>query len=192
MIFESEPGAPGDGRASPDIEPRMFQFLDAMPVGVLIGLPGGRPYYANDEGMRLLLQDANPSAEVLEAAKSYRACIAGTDDPYPAERGPMARALGGESVHGDDLELHRPDGTVVPLEFWATPVYGPTGSIDQVIATYVDITERRQAEAANASQAAMLNLAHDAIFVRDTASRITYWNTGCERTYGIPRAEAIG
>jgi PAS domain S-box-containing protein len=104
----------------------------------------------------------------------------------------MARALGGETVHCDDMELHRSDGTVVPLEFWATPVLGPAGSIDQVIVAYVDISERRQAESANASQAALLDLAHDAIFVRDTASRITYWNSGAERTYGFTRAEALG
>ena len=192
MIFESEPGTTPGEHTSPDIEPRMFQFLDAMPVGVFIGLPGGRPYYANDEGMQLLLQDANPSAEVLESAKAYRACLAGTDDPYPVEREPMARALAGETVHCDDLEMHRSNGTVVPLEFWATPVYGPEGSIDQVIVAYVDITERREAERANASQAALLELAHDAIFVRDTASRITYWNSGAERTYGFSRAEALG
>ena len=95
MSFASEQGTKESERDSPDIEPRMFQFLDAMPVGVFIGLPGGRPYYANAEGMQLLLQDVNPSAEVLEAAKAYRACLAGTDDPYPTEREPMARALGG-------------------------------------------------------------------------------------------------
>ena len=130
MIFESEPETTPGERAAPDIEPRMFQFLDAMPVGVFIGLPGGRPYYANAEGMQLLLQDVNPSAEMLERAKAYRACLAGTGDPYPVEREPMARALAGETVHCDDMEIRRNDGTVVPLEFWATPVYGPAGSID--------------------------------------------------------------
>src|SRR5205807_1007177 len=81
-----------------------------------------------------------------EQAKAYRACLAGTDDPYPVEREPMARALAGETVHCDDMEIHRSDGTVVPLEFWATPVFGPAGSIDQVIVAYVDISERREAE----------------------------------------------
>ena len=192
MIFSRERGATPDERDSQDIEPRMFQFLDAMPVGVYIGLPGGRPYYTNTEGMQLLLQEVNPSTEMLELAKTYRVCLAGTDDPYPADRQPLRRALAGETVHCDDVEIHRNDGTIMPLEVWGTPVYGPTGSIDQAIVAYVDISERREAEAANASQAALLELAHDAIFVRDAASRITYWNSGAERTYGIPRAEALG
>src|SRR5260370_3842058 len=104
----------------------------------------------------------------------------------------MVRSLGGDMVHSEDREIRRPDGTVVPLEMWTTPVYGPAGSIDHAIVAFVDTTKRREAEAANASQAALLELAHDAIFVRDTASRITYWNSGAERTYGFSRAEALG
>src|SRR5882672_10017657 len=142
--------------------------------------------------MRLLLQEANPSGEELEQARTYRACLAGTDEVYPEERQPLLLALSGQSVHCDDMELHRNDGTVVPLEFWATPVFGAGGSIDQVIVAYVDISERREAEAANASQAALLELAHDAIFVRDNDARITYWNRGAEQTYGYARAEALG
>lgn len=43
-----------------------------------------------------------------------------------------------------------------------------------------------------AEQAAMLNLANDAIFVRTAADRISYWNEGAERLYGWSKAEALG
>ena len=79
MIFTSEQTIQDEADSS-DIERRMFQFLDAMPVGVIIARPDGKPYYANAEGMRLLVQDINPSAEVLEGAKAYKAYVARTDD----------------------------------------------------------------------------------------------------------------
>ena len=41
-------------------------------------------------------------------------------------------------------------------------------------------------------QAELLELASDAIFVRDLAGIITYWNAGAEALYGWPRAEALG
>lgn len=41
-------------------------------------------------------------------------------------------------------------------------------------------------------QAKLLELAHDAILVRDMDSRIVYWNLGAERTYGWKADEAIG
>ncbi len=41
-------------------------------------------------------------------------------------------------------------------------------------------------------QAALLNLAHDAIMVLDMEDRITFWNQGAEATYGWTNAEALG
>jgi PAS domain S-box-containing protein len=38
----------------------------------------------------------------------------------------------------------------------------------------------------------MLNLAHDAISIRDLDNRITYWNRSAERIYGWSSAEAVG
>lgn len=52
------------------------------------------------------------------------------------------------------------------------------------------VLEQKSKEAAE--QAAMLNLANDAIFVRTAADTISYWNEGAERLYGWTRAEALG
>ncbi|MEN4918396.1 ATP-binding protein [Achromobacter spanius] len=43
-----------------------------------------------------------------------------------------------------------------------------------------------------ASQARLLNLSHDMIFVRDHPGVITFWNRTAEETYGWPAREAIG
>ncbi len=55
-----------------------------------------------------------------------------------------------------------------------------------------EIDERVRAEQELRKQADLLELAHDAIIVRDLNDRITYWNSGAEEVYGWRRAEALG
>src|SRR2546422_3766085 len=157
-----------------------FHYLDALPVGIFIALPGGRPYYANREAVRLLGRGVLTSATGSQLTKAYQAYLIGTDELYPTERSALIRALGGETSYIDDIEIRRPDGTVVPLEVWGTPVFGPTGSVEHGIATFIDISERKRAEAALASRRALLDLAHDAAFLTDNDAQINYWNTGAE------------
>jgi len=52
--------------------------------------------------------------------------------------------------------------------------------------------ERREAQLEIARQAALLDMAQDAILVRDLANRIIYWNRSAERLYGWSAGEAIG
>jgi PAS domain S-box-containing protein len=60
-------------------------------------------------------------------------------------------------------------------------------------------TERKKASRSRASRAAneklhseLLELAHDAIIVRDVDSTILFWNRGAQETYGWSAAEACG
>jgi PAS domain-containing protein len=64
----------------------LFQFLEAMPVGVFITSQDGRPYFANSEAERLLGPGVVPGIGAGELAETYRVFLAGTDQPYPTER----------------------------------------------------------------------------------------------------------
>ena len=178
--------------AARESENRLYQFLDALPVGVFIAAAGGQPHYANSEAKRLLGRGVEPDIGAAELAETYDVYVAGTDRRYPTERLPVVRALLGQPSHINDQEIRRPDGAVIPLEVWGLPVYGTGGNIDYAVAAFADMSERNARERTITGQAALLELAHDAIFVWDPDGRITYWNAGAERTYGFTRAEAIG
>jgi PAS domain S-box-containing protein len=180
------------GRDARESEHRMFQFLDALPVAVFIASPGGRPYYANDEATHLMGRGVAPGIGAGELADTYGVFLAGTDRHCPPERLPTVRALLGQPSHAEDLEIRKPDGAVIPLEIWGRPVYGAGGQVDFGMSAFADMSERNAREKLIAGQAALLDLAHDAIFVRDVNGHITYWNAGAEQTYGFSRAEAVG
>lgn len=55
-----------------------------------------------------------------------------------------------------------------------------------------EIAERQRGEEKLAEQASLLDLAQDAILVRDMDHRILFWNHGAQRLYGWTAQEAIG
>ncbi len=70
------------------------------------------------------------------------------DTPYPLEECPIYIGFQkGESVHRDDEVFWRRDGTSFPVEYWAHPVVREGRTLGAVM-TFIDITDRKQAEAA--------------------------------------------
>jgi PAS domain S-box-containing protein len=86
----------------------------------------------------------------------------------------------------------RKDGS----KFWAhaviTPLREANGALRGYSKVVRDITDRKQAEDELRKQAALLELAHDAILVRDLQSRVVFWNRGAEHLYGPSVEEATG
>ncbi|MBI5382255.1 MAG: PAS domain S-box protein [Opitutae bacterium] len=80
--------------------------------------------------------------------------------------------------------------------FWESaaisPIRDAEGRITHYLATKEDITERKRTETLIREQAALLDNANDAIYVRDLDQTIRYWNRGAERLYGWTRDEAVG
>ncbi len=63
---------------------------------------------------------------------------------------------------------------------------------DTVAQLIEEVQERQLAQVASRKQAELLDLAHEAIMVRDLDSRITFWNRGAAETYGWTREQALG
>ncbi len=66
------------------------------------------------------------------------------------------------------------------------------GKVVGMIGISRDITERKQAMERIAEQAALIDEARDAIYVRDLDHRITFWSKGAERLFGWTAGAALG
>ena len=120
-------------------ESRLHQFLEAMPMGVFIVEAHGKPYYINKIGKQILPQDLIPEARVEDLARVYEVYIAGTEELYPSDRLPISRALQGESISVDDIEIRHPNRTI-PIEVSAMPIYDESGKISFAVAAFADIS----------------------------------------------------
>src|SRR6202163_2559967 len=104
----------------------------------------------------------------------------------------VQRLRRGERVdHFETLRV-RKDRTLIDLSLTISPVKDAAGRVVGASKVARDITERKQVEQALAERARLLDLSNDAIFVRDAADRITYWNQSASALYGYSRGEAVG
>jgi PAS domain S-box-containing protein len=112
-------------------------------------------------------------------------------EEHPAHVGaffsaPRARAMGA----GRELFGRRQDGTEVPIEIGLNPIETPEGLF--TLASIIDISERRRAEAAHERLAAIVEYSDDAIISKAPDGTIVSWNHGAEQLFGYAAEEALG
>ncbi len=127
-------------------EAKLAQFLEAVPVGVFVLDKSSKLYFVNQTAQNLLGKGFVREATAEQLPEIYQAYLAGTERLYPSYEQPILRALRGESITVDNLEIHQGD-KIIPLETWATPIFDEKGEIIYAIAAFQDITQRKQAEA---------------------------------------------
>ncbi len=104
----------------------------------------------------------------------------------------LARLRAGERIEHYQTVRVRKDGTLIDISLTVSPIRGPDGTIIGASKIARDITESRRAEVTLREQSEVIELAYDAIFLRDSSNTITLWNRGAERTYGYTQEEALG
>ena len=102
--------------------------------------------------------------------------------PYPIEECPIYIGFQkGQGVHRDDEVYWRKDGTSFPVEFWSHPMVRDGRTLGAVI-TFIDITERKQAEEAlrksEEFKGRLVDCSQDCIKVLDLEGRLLSMNEG--------------
>jgi two-component system cell cycle sensor histidine kinase/response regulator CckA len=110
---------------------------------------------------------------------------------------PDASALEPELQHVDTGRApttpwrhRRKDGAMLRVECTWHEI--PFAGQEAVLVLTIDRSEQFRAEERNREQARLLDLASDAIIVRDLKHRVVFWNRGAERLYGWSKQEVIG
>jgi PAS domain S-box-containing protein len=128
-------------------EARLFQILEALPMGVVVRDAQGHLYYANRTAQEVVGGGPDHRLDLAEGPPTYAMFVTGTEEPYPLDRHPVLRAYRGEAAWVDDLEL-RPPGRRIPLRVGAAPIFGADGGVEYVAGSFTDLTDRVRMEQA--------------------------------------------
>lgn len=106
---------------------------------------------------------------------------------------PLLRsARTGQQLGSLELEIRRPDQDPVHLLASASPLFDHEGNARGAVGAFIDVTGRKQLEDLLRERADLLELATEAVFVRDLKGILQYWNAGAEALYGWRREEVLG
>jgi PAS domain S-box-containing protein len=118
------------------------------------------------------------------------------EDELPTFLETLGRIAAGEKLRDLDVRrLHR-DGSLIDTVVSAAPIRVASGKVVGVIATMIDVTQRKRSErmlaASEARKDAILRAALDAVVLVDHEGLIVEVNTATEETFGWTRPEAVG
>ena len=113
--------------------------------------------------------------------------------PVPASMMPVPRAAAtGKPVGAVELEYRLREGKVSHMLTSASPLLDDTGQVRGAVGVIFDVTSRKRMEDMLRERAELLDLANEAIMVRDLKGTLQFWNSGAEDLYGWKREEVIG
>lgn len=164
---------------------KLSRAVEQSPVTVVITDTAGTIEYANPQFTKVT---GYTLAEVV--GKNPRMLKSGvqSDAVY---RDLWTTIASGREWRGE-LCNRRKDETLYWEDASISPVFDEQGRITHYLAVKEDITERRESLARMREQAALLDVARDAIMVVDLAGIVRFWNRGAELIYGWSVAEAVG
>jgi PAS domain S-box-containing protein len=98
----------------------------------------------------------------------------------------------GQHLGSLELEIRREAGQVSHLLASAIPLFREDGNVRGAVGAFFDVTGRKQLENLLRERADLLELATEAILVRDLNGILQFWNAGAEALYGWKRDDVIG
>jgi PAS domain S-box-containing protein len=169
-----------------DSEERFRMVFESAPIGVICADAQGRILrtnrtlqqmlgYSESELLGMTVIDLTPPAELNECLKHLKELVSGNV----------------ERLRFDKSYIHK-NGAPVSIELTSSPVWDSQGNFLYAIALVQDLSERKKAEEQMRDQARLLDMAEDAIIVKDAEGRVISWNHGAERLFGWTAAEATG
>lgn len=171
----------------------MESIMQVLPVGVAVAHDPGCAVITGNSIMRSMLGLENATNISKFADPSLPFEFIKDGKALTAEELPIYLCMQQASLNGPNkIEIHVPGREPIHILSSSSPLFDEDGNPRGGVSAFVDITEQKRAEDTMRERAELLDLATEAILVRDLDGIIRFWSAGAEALYGWTREEAVG
>jgi two-component system CheB/CheR fusion protein len=180
---------------------RLQAVIEQMPAAVLMVEAGSGKLLLGNRQAAALFEQPFPLSFIGSNWKAAYSAFRGAHRDgraYLPNEWPLSRALASAAtVLNEELDYLRVDGALGTLSMSAAPIYDKAGEAVAAVATFFDITERRESARALRQSEERFRLlvesAHDfAIFMLDLEGHIVSWNGGAGQILGFSEQDVLG
>ncbi|MEA5513445.1 PAS domain S-box protein [Nodularia sp. UHCC 0506] len=181
-------------------EERYRSVVAAMQEGIMIQDAKGNITACNASAQRILGLSVDQILKHTSDEPGWQT-IKEDGSPFPGEIHPSMISLRtGKPCSNVVMGIYQPNRQLTWISINSQPLFYDHDPVPYAVVTsFTDISEqqaalrdRKQAQEKISEQAALLDIATDAILVRDFHSKILFWNQGAEHIYGWSVEEALG
>jgi PAS domain S-box-containing protein len=162
-------------------------IVESLPNAILVVDQNRRVVHANPSAAALFgYQRSDLAGQLVETLLPERFRQRHRDYLQTFVAAPKARAMGAAG----NLYGLRKDGVEVPIEIGLNPIHTSKGLL--IVASIIDITQRKRVDAVHQQMVALVESAEDAIISKSLDGIIRSWNFGAERLLGYRAQEIVG
>lgn len=161
-------------------------IMQVLPVGVAISAHPNSSNVTTNQAFRAIFGDT-------PKFPSRAAGVSGSREQMLSPLDVIQKVVhDGQPFTNAEMQFAAADGEQKHVLASASPLASAAGKVRGAVGVFFDVSHRRSLENTLRERAELLELATEAIMVRDNNGFIRYWNTGAEALYGWPRSEALG
>jgi PAS domain S-box-containing protein len=170
----------------------MNNVLESLNDGVIVADRHGKILFANQVAAAVsgtTRSDVSPS----EWSKQHGFFVPGTDQPFPPDELPLARAIRGQKIDDVELQVRNPqvpDGIRVSVR--GGPMLDGRGQVRGGVVVFRDTTEHKKTEEHLQRLSSAVEQTADSVLITDQRGSIEYVNPAFEATTGYSSAEVLG